>query len=129
MNICLGNLPRSASEDQIRELLAQHGEVTSVKIIFDRMTNQPRGFAFIEMPSEDEAKKFIETCNGFMFEGRRLVVSEARKREENGGGSRGGDFRSGPRRPSFGDRNDRGGDRGGRPFRGSGDRGGFNRFE
>lgn len=129
MNIYLGNLPRSVSEDQIREFLAQYGEVTSVKIIFDRLTNQPRGFAFIEMPSAEEATKFIETCNGFMFEGRRLVVSEARKREDSprGGGERSGGF---SRRPSYGDRNDRGGDRsGGRPFRSGGDRGGFNRFE
>lgn len=116
MNIYLGNLPRSINEDQIRDFVSQHGEVTSVKIIMDRMTNQPRGFAFVEMPSNDDAQKFIDELNGSMFEGRRLVVSEARKREE---GDRG------PRR-SFG--GDRGGNR--RPFGGDrgGDRGGFNRY-
>jgi len=115
MNIYLGNLPRTITEDQIREFVAEHGEVASVKIIMDRITNAPRGFAFVEMTSEDEAKKFIEERNGFMFEGRRLVVSEARKRE-NGGGDRGG-------RRSFGDR---GGNS--RPYR-SGGGGGFNRYD
>lgn len=115
MNIYLGNLPRTITEDQIRDFVSQFGEVTSIKIIMDRITNAPRGFAFIEIPSSDEAKKFIEECNGNMFEGRRLVVSEARKRENN---DRGGD--RGPRR-SFG------GDRGGnRPYRGGG---GFNRYD
>ena len=112
MNIYLGNLPRSITEDQIREFVSQHGEVTSIKIIMDRITNAPRGFAFVEIPSTDEAKKFIEECNGLMFEGRRLVVSEARKREE---GDRG------PRR-SYGDR-------GGRSFRNNNSGGGFNRYE
>ena len=116
MNIYLGNLPRTITEDQIREFVAEHGEVASVKIIMDRITNAPRGFAFVEMTSEDDAKKFIEERNGFMFEGRRLVVSEARKREE--GGDRGG-------RRSFGDRGGNGG--GSRPYRGGG--GGFNRFD
>ena len=124
MNIYLGNLPRSITEDQIREFVSQHGEVTSIKIIMDRITNAPRGFAFVEIPSDDEAKKFIEECNGFMFEGRRLVVSEARKREE--GGDRGG-------RRSFGDRGGNGGNGGnggGRPFRNNNSGGGgFNRYE
>jgi len=111
MNIYLGNLPRTITEDQIRDFVAQYGEVTSIKIIMDRITNAPRGFAFVEITSNDDAKKFIEECNGNMFEGRRLVVSEARKREN--GGDRG------PRR-SFGDRG------GNRPYRGGG---GFNRFE
>ena len=117
MNIYLGNLPRSITEDQVREFVSQYGEVTSIKIIMDRITNAPRGFAFVELPSDDEAKKFIEECNGFMFEGRRLVVSEARKREE--GGDRGG-------RRSFGDR---GGNGGGRPYRNNNSSGGFNRYE
>jgi len=115
MNIYLGNLPRTITEDQIKDFVTQYGEVTSVKIIMDRMTNQPRGFAFVEMPAEEEARKFIEECNGNMFEGRRLVVSEARKREDNGGSR-------GPRRPYGG-----GGDRGGnRSFRSGG---GFNRYD
>ena len=117
MNIYLGNLPRTITEDQIREFVAEHGEVASVKIIMDRITNAPRGFAFVEMTSEDDAKKFIEERNGFMFEGRRLVVSEARKRENGGGGDRGG-------RRSFGDR---GGSS--RPYRSGGGGGGFNRYD
>ena len=109
MNIYLGNLPRTITEDQIKDFVSEHGEVTSVKIVMDRITNAPRGFAFIEMPVQDEATKFIEEQNGAMFEGRRLTVSEARQREEGprrsfggggGGGSRGGFNRDdrGPRR-------------------------------
>ena len=113
MNIYLGNLVRSITEDQIKEFVSEYGEITSVKIIMDRETGQPRGFAFIEMSNQDEAKNFIAQCNGMEFEGRRLVVSEARKREDNGGGNRG------PRRGgSFGGRREGGN----RNFRNSGSR-------
>ncbi len=107
---------RSINEDQIRAFVSEYGEVGDIKIIIDRETGQPRGFAFVGMPNENEAKDFIEKCNGMEFEGRRLVVSEAREREDNGGNR-------GPRRggSSFGDR--RGGNGGGnRGFRNSGSR-------
>ncbi len=79
-NIYVGNLPFSASEDQIRGAFANYGEVTSVKLINDRETGRPRGFGFVEMSSgADEA---IQALNGSDFGGRSMKVNEARPREE-----------------------------------------------
>jgi RNA recognition motif-containing protein len=90
----IGNLPFSATEDEIREHFAKIGEVHSVKIITDRETNKSRGFCFVEMENADTA---IAELNGKELNGRNITVSEAREREERSGGGGGGGFRSGNR--------------------------------
>lgn len=91
--IYVGNISFKATEDAIKELFTKAGEVESVKIITDAHTGQPKGFCFIEMASEEDAKKAIETLNGTTFMERTLSVAEARpqRRETRGfGGRRGG---------------------------------------
>jgi RNA recognition motif-containing protein len=87
MNIYVGNLPRTATEESVRSLFSQFGDVSSVKLIKDKFTGSPKGFGFIEMSSSNEANAAISSLNGQEFEGQRLRVNEARPREE--GGSRG----------------------------------------
>jgi cold-inducible RNA-binding protein len=87
--IYVGNLPYTCDEQQLKDLFGAEGRnVTDVAIITDRMTGQPRGFAFVNMASDDDAKKAIEALHGSSFGGRTLTVNEARPRE--GGGARGG---------------------------------------
>jgi len=83
-NIFVGSLPFSASEDEVRDLFAQHGEVHSVKLITDRETGRLRGFGFVEM-EEEGANAAIEELNGSDFGGRSLVVNEAKERKDRGG--------------------------------------------
>jgi RNA-binding proteins (RRM domain) len=92
MNIYVANIPFKASEDELRELFEQHGEVSSVKIILDRETNRSRGFGFIEMSDNDSAKQAINELNGYSFLGKELVVNEARPKTDSprGGGGYGG---------------------------------------
>lgn len=78
----VGNLPFSVSEEDIRELFSQHGEVQSVRLITDRETGRPRGFGFVEM-SNDDADKAMKALNGTDFSGRALRVDEARERNSN----------------------------------------------
>lgn len=80
-NIYVGNLSYSTTEATLRELFGQHGEVTSVKIITDKLTGNPRGFAFVEMSTSDEAKSAISELNGKEVDGKEIRVSEARPRE------------------------------------------------
>jgi RNA recognition motif-containing protein len=89
----VGNVPYNITEDQLKEVFSEAGEVESVAVITDKMTGRPRGFVFVEMASEDGAKKAIETLNGREIDGRALNVNEARPREDRpmgGGGGRGG---------------------------------------
>jgi RNA recognition motif-containing protein len=89
----VGNLPFSATEAEIRSLFEQHGKVDSVKIINDRETGKPRGFAFVDMTST-EAQSAIQQLNGFQMNGRPLRVNEARERAPRGpGGGAGGGAR------------------------------------
>jgi RNA recognition motif-containing protein len=81
----VGNLPFSATEAEIRSLFEQHGKVDSVKIINDRETGKPRGFAFVDMPGT-EAQSAIQKLNGFQMNGRPLRVNEARERAPRAGG-------------------------------------------
>ena len=81
----VGNLPFTASEDDIRTLFATHGSVESVSVITDRDTGRPRGFGFVEMQA-DGAAKAIAALNETEFQGRTLTVSEARARTERSGG-------------------------------------------
>lgn len=83
--IYVGNLPFSATEDEIRQLFAEHGTVQSVALITDRHSGQPRGFGFVEMDGSG-ADAAIQALNGAELGGRSLNVNEARPRTENRGG-------------------------------------------
>lgn len=78
--IYVGNLPFSATEDEVRDLFSQYGTVESVALISDRETGQPRGFGFVEM-GDDDATKAISALDGSEMGGRNLRVNEARPRE------------------------------------------------
>ena len=82
--IYIGNLPFSATEDEIRELFGAHGEIVSIKLITDRETGRPRGFGFVEM-EDAGADAAITALDGTEMGGRNLRVNEARAREERGG--------------------------------------------
>lgn len=84
MKMYVGNLPFSATESELRDLFKQHGEVESVTLITDRETGRPRGFGFVEM--SDGAQAAMSALNGMEMGGRNLTVSEAKKREDSGGG-------------------------------------------
>ena len=87
--IYVGNLPYTCDAEQLRGLFGADGRnVEDVAIITDRVTGQPRGFAFVQMVTDDDAKRAIEALHGASFGGRTLPVNEARPRE--GGGGRGG---------------------------------------
>lgn len=96
-NIYVGNLAYEATEDEIREAFAKFGDVSSVSIIVDRETNRPRGFAFVEMPSEPEARTAIQELNLVEIAGRSITVNEAKPKTERrrGGGGGGGGRRRG----------------------------------
>lgn len=81
MNIYVGNISYGISEEDLVNLFSSFGEVVSAKIITDRETGRSRGFSFVEMVNDDEAKKAIEALNGSEQEGRTLTVNEARPRE------------------------------------------------
>jgi len=90
MRLFVGNLPRSFNEDKVREIFSEHGEVTNVAVPKDRYTNAPRGFAFVEMPNDEEANAAITAVHGSEHEGREIRVEEARPPRERRGGGRGG---------------------------------------
>lgn len=110
----VGNLPYSATEDELNSIFSSAGAVTSVAIIKDRETGRSKGFAFIEMASADDAQKAITQLNGRDMGGRDLRVSIARPREEGGGGGGRGGYGG-----------NRGGDRGGGNRGGGQRRGGY----
>jgi len=90
----VGNLSYETTEEELQELFAQAGSVASVALPTDRETGRPRGFGFVEMSTEEEARKAITMFNGQTLRDRQLKVNESRPREEGGGGRSGG-FRSG----------------------------------
>lgn len=79
-SIYVGNLPFSASEDEVRDAFERYGQVESVKLIEDRETGRPRGFGFVEMPDED-AEAAIEALDNTDFGGRTIKVNEARPKQ------------------------------------------------
>ncbi len=111
MKLYVGNLPFSTTEDRLREIFSQHGEVASASIVMDRETGRPRGFGFVEMNDDAQAKAAITALNGQNIDGRDLTVNEARPREDRGGGGGGRGFGGG----GFGSggRGRKGGGRGG----------------
>lgn len=78
MNIYVGNLNYRVREEDLKQVMEEYGVVDSVKIIKDRETGKSKGFGFVEMPDEAAAKKAIEELGGAEFEGRQMVVKEAR---------------------------------------------------
>lgn len=100
MNIYVGNLSYAVTEDDLRRSFAAFGDVASVTIIKDKFTGQPKGFGFVEMPSNEQAQAAIAGLNGKDVQGRALNVNEAKPRAE-GGGDRGGGGRGGGRGGRF----------------------------
>ena len=98
----VGNLPFSTDDTQLRSLFETHGEVVSASIVMDRDTGRPRGFGFVEMSNDAEAKAAIEAMNGQQVDGRAIVVNEARPREARGGFGGGGGGGGGRGRGGFG---------------------------
>ncbi|NQV38706.1 MAG: RNA-binding protein [Candidatus Marinimicrobia bacterium] len=82
MNLYVGNLSYDLSEDDLKNAFGEHGEVTSAKIISDRMTGRSKGFGFVEMTNDEEGRSALEALNDVELKGRSLKVSEARPREE-----------------------------------------------
>ena len=85
----VGNLPYSMRDDDLQQHFARFGQVASAKVMMDRDTGRSKGFGFVEMGSSEEAQAAIRGMNGQSFEGRALVVNEARPREERSGGGGG----------------------------------------
>src|ERR1700749_1898370 len=89
MNIYVSNLIFNVQDEDLQEYFAEYGEVTSAKVIMDKFTNRSRGFAFVEMPDQEAAKKAIQELDGASVDGRTINVSEAKPREERNGGGGG----------------------------------------
>jgi len=96
-NIYIGNLSYDTTQDQLQSLFEAHGEVTSVNVITDRDTGRPRGFAFVEMATEQASSAAIAALNGQEVDGRALTVNEAKPRAPRGGGRYDGGSRGGGR--------------------------------
>ena len=137
MNIFVGSLPFSLEEAELKGFFEEYGEVASARIITDKFSGRSKGFGFIEMPNDEEAKKAIEELNGAEVDGRTIVVNESIEKPKDGTrrpGGGGGGFNRGGGGGGYnrggGGGGDRGGDRGGYNRGGSaggGDRGGSRR--
>ncbi len=114
MNIYVGNLSWSMTDDDLMNLFTEHGTVTSAKILKDKMNGRSKGFGFVEMEDDEAAKAAIAALNETEVQGRKLIVNESQPRQEGGGG--GGYKKSG----GYGG----GGNRGGGGYGGGGNRGG-----
>ena len=117
----VGTLSYNRDSSELEQLFAQHGTDTSAEVIQDRMTGRSKGFAFVEMGTDEEAQAAIAALNGQENNGRALTVNEAKPREERSGGGGGGGGRGGfggggggGGRGGYGGGGGRGGDRGGR---------------
>jgi RNA recognition motif-containing protein len=100
MNIYVGNLSKDVTDDDLQGLFSEYGQIKSVKVIRDLFSGESKGFGFVEMPGQSEAQKAMEELNTKEVKGKKLVVNEARPRDDNrrrggGGGGRGGNFRGG----------------------------------
>ena len=95
MNIFVGSLPFKLEESELREYFEEYGDVTSVKIIIDKLSGRSKGFGFVEMPDDEQAQQAIKELNGAEISGRSIVVNEAEEKKDNrrggfGGGGQGG---------------------------------------
>jgi len=97
MNLFVAKLSSSITGDELEKIFSEYGEVTSAKIIFDKVTQNSKGYGFVEMPDNEEAEKAIAALNGSELDGKEIVVKEANAREER------------PRRDSRGGFQSRGG--------------------
>ena len=98
MNIYVSNLSFNVQDEDLKEFFTPYGEVTSAKIIMDKMTNQSRGFGFVEMSDDEASRKAITELDGATVEGRTIKVMEAKPKEDRparSGGFGGGNNRSG----------------------------------
>ena len=86
----VGNLSYDITENDLQDLFAQHGPVTEVNLMQDRMSGRPRGFGFVTMATKEGADAAVQNLNGKEWQGRALTVNEARPREERSGGGGGG---------------------------------------
>ena len=124
----VGNLSYEVQDRDLQELFAQHGTVSSAKVVMDRDSGRSKGFGFVEMSTDAEAEAAISALNGQEVGGRALTVNEARPKEDRGGGGGGRGFGgggySGGGGGYGGGGGGRGGDRGGRGGGGGGRRGG-----
>jgi RNA recognition motif-containing protein len=122
MNIYVGNLSWNLKDQDLSNLFATHGEVSSAKIVTDKFTNRSKGFGFVEMTNDDQAQAAIAALNGTEVDGRNIVVNESRPKPEGGGGG-------GFKKRSFGNGGGGGGYKGGGGggFKKGGGGGGFNR--
>lgn len=111
MNIYVGNIAREVTEEELRAAFAEFGEVSTATILKDKYTSEPRGFGFVEMPSKSEAIEAMKQMDGKEIKGKKLIVNEARQREDRRGGGGGGGKRHGG---GGGGGNRGGGGRGGR---------------
>jgi RNA recognition motif-containing protein len=123
MNIYVGNISWNLKDQDLSNLFASYGEVTSAKIVTDKFTNRSKGFGFVEMADDASAQAAIAALNGTEVDGRNIVVNESRPKPEGGGSGGGGGFK----KRSFGS----GGGGGGYKKGGGGggynrDRGGYN---
>jgi RNA recognition motif-containing protein len=100
MDIYVGNLPYSTTDDELKGLFEAYGQVASARVVMDRATGQSKGFGFVEMPDKTQAQQAIEALNGYDSQGRKLRVNESQPKPREDRGPRGG-----------GDRRDRGGER------------------
>ena len=86
----VGGLPYSVTDEELQQVFAAHGTVESARVITDKYTDSSRGFGFVEMSTQEEAEKAIESLNGSEMGGRSLTVNIARPREDRNRGGRGG---------------------------------------
>ncbi len=93
MNIYVSNLSFNVQDEDLRDFFKDYGEVSSAKVIMDKMTNQSRGFGFVEMSDDAAAKKAISELDGATVEGRTIKVMEAKPKEDRPARSNGGGFR------------------------------------
>src|SRR5712675_298912 len=91
----VGNLPYSVTSERLSEAFSQFGNVTSSKVIVDRETGRSRGFAFLEMETDDQGAASMQAMNGALLDGRSIAVREAVERQPGGGGDRGGGYGGG----------------------------------
>jgi RNA recognition motif-containing protein len=90
MNIYVGNLATDVTDDELRQTFEEHGEVFSATVLKDRYTGESRGFGFVEMQSKSEAIEAIKQVDGKEIKGKRLIVNEARPKQDRRGGKRRG---------------------------------------
>jgi RNA recognition motif-containing protein len=95
MNIYVGNLPYSATDTDLRDAFSAFGTVESARVITDKFTGQAKGFGFVEMPNDEEARAAISGMDGKELGGRALRVNESQPKEQRSGGGYGGGGRSG----------------------------------